>query len=156
VLKKDFMEREVMAWVCGTGYRGTVSVEFPVRNCSVLLAPDSWISNVRYSSWMLWIFTWPVLWFWTKKWEVVDAFFYVRSGDEVLWCGRWAWVVGWMVKRKMKQSQITPENLRWFERQERARLKREGEREMARLRARRERSQAREGTFVGGILNSLS
>jgi len=163
MLNADYMEQEVRAWVRAADYRQTVSVQFPVNNRTVLVAPESWISNVRYSGWrwafyisMLWIFTWPVLWFWTKKWEVVDAFFYVRNGDEVLWCGRWAWVVGRMVKRRMKQSQITPANLRWLERQEKERLKVEGEMEMARLRAQRERRQAREGTFIGGILNSFS
>ncbi|KAL1837171.1 hypothetical protein VTJ49DRAFT_4181 [Mycothermus thermophilus] len=67
--------------VRGTGYRGKVSIKYPVEGEYVHVMNDCRINRWRATGWIrwmfylsfLWIFSWPVLFFSTKRWEVAVA-----------------------------------------------------------------------------------
>lgn len=109
--------------VRSTNYRGDVKITFPVANRQVVLAPNSLVCQMRYgpARWFfyvtfLWLLTWPVLWVWTRRWDVVDARFQTVEGVEGRWVDRWGWVVTRMVRqRRSKRDPLTDDNLRWIE-----------------------------------------
>ena len=58
-------------------YRGHIDISFPIEERAVDIYTEYWINKARISwvRWIfyltfLWIFTWPVLYFITKRWEV--------------------------------------------------------------------------------------
>ncbi|KAL8995608.1 MAG: hypothetical protein Q9169_004682 [Polycauliona sp. 2 TL-2023] len=63
----------------GTNYRGHIAVTYPVCNRATTIVSDHWINRYRHNVYIwwicvilqLWIFTWPLLWFMTKRWEVL-------------------------------------------------------------------------------------
>ena len=64
-----------------TNYRGHINIKFPVEDRATIVMSDHFINRHRcnvYVWWIcvilqLWIFTWPVLWLMTKRWEVLSA-----------------------------------------------------------------------------------
>src|ERR1700712_2530710 len=64
-----------------TNYRGHISITFPIENHYVDLYTSSRINEWRLKKWIcwifyltfLWIFTWPYLFFATKRYAVVNA-----------------------------------------------------------------------------------
>lgn len=90
-LKSFAYERRVAGWdwsevktrllrmVKETNYRGRTTVDFPVRNARVEIYNDCRTNRWRLTKWiemvftftLLFIFTWPWLFFRTKRWETV-------------------------------------------------------------------------------------
>lgn len=92
-LKTFAFERHVSGWdfnliktkitslIRSTNYRGRVEVDFPVQNARCEVWNESRTNRWRLTRWiyllfcftLLFLFTWPYLFFRTKKWEVVSA-----------------------------------------------------------------------------------
>lgn len=61
-----------------TNYRGDISITYPVRSRATVIMSDHWLNRYRHNKYIwwtcvllqLWIFTWPLLWVMTKRWEV--------------------------------------------------------------------------------------
>jgi hypothetical protein len=141
-INEQVLRTHVEAIVRSTNYRGRLDIQFPVMNRSVVLAPDNWVCRIRYGwyRWifyltMLWIVIWPVLWFCTLKWEVVEATFEAKQGEERAWVDRWGWVLGKVVRQRRQggvQSSLKPEHLRWIETHEMDQEQRRQEQRLAR------------------------
>lgn len=64
-----------------TGYRGTINVKFPVTYHKVHVRPDNQITRLRYNKFVrwffyltfLWLFSWPILWFITYRYNLVRS-----------------------------------------------------------------------------------
>ncbi|KAJ4292872.1 hypothetical protein N0V88_005530 [Collariella sp. IMI 366227] len=75
------MKRRLEALVRGTNYRGTVNITFPVKDAHVIIYNDCKANRWRLTAWItwmcyltfMWLFTWPVLFFTTKRFEVAVA-----------------------------------------------------------------------------------
>ncbi|KAF2665562.1 hypothetical protein BT63DRAFT_377806 [Microthyrium microscopicum] len=80
-LDEKFLTERLENLVRATNYKGHLVISFPVENPGVDIFNDHWINRWRNTRWifllfcisMLWIITWPVLFFLTKKYEVVRA-----------------------------------------------------------------------------------
>ncbi|KAF2220981.1 hypothetical protein BDZ85DRAFT_283881 [Elsinoe ampelina] len=93
--------------VRGTGYMGRVHVDFAERQNEVVVFSPGRINALRTMVWVrwlfyltfLWIVSWPVLFFLTKRYEVVDGVYQYRAGgtrygsvavqDEGDWFAQW-------------------------------------------------------------------
>jgi hypothetical protein len=148
---QEMIKTHVERMVRSTNYQGKLDIRFTVENRSVVLSPDNWVCRVRYgwARWLfylsfLWILTWPVLWLFTKRWNVVDAVYQCDANAEREWVDRWGWVITCLVRKRRQQcTPLTPANLRWLECHE--------VEEQQRLEARR----ANRGTGFWGWLRSL-
>ncbi|KAF4627952.1 hypothetical protein G7Y89_g10201 [Cudoniella acicularis] len=77
------LEHLLRSLVKATGYRGNVSVEFPVTHRSVTVYSPGMINRCRMTTWIrwvfyltfLWIFSWPFLFLSTAKYQVVKVVF---------------------------------------------------------------------------------
>lgn len=75
------MKEKLEALVRGTNYRGTVNITFPVKDDYVLIYNECKVNRWRLTPWVvwlcyltfLWLFTWPFLFFRTKRFEVAIA-----------------------------------------------------------------------------------
>ena len=120
---EDVLRFHLEALIRSTNYRGKVRISFPIENRSVVLAPGNFVCRIRYSwaRWIfylsfLWLITWPMLWFFTKRWDVVDAIYDIEPGTERDWVDRWGWVLTRIVRQKRQQSQpLAVPHLRWIE-----------------------------------------
>jgi hypothetical protein len=73
-----------------TSYRGHTHITFPTTHNKITIYSPSRVNSWRFNPWIywpiyvtfLWIFTWPYLFFATKKWEVVTAVFPYRLDPE--------------------------------------------------------------------------
>ncbi|KAK4121924.1 hypothetical protein N657DRAFT_647425 [Parathielavia appendiculata] len=78
---EEKLKQKLEALVRGTNYRGTVDITFPVRDAYVLVYNDCKINRWRVTPWIvwmcyltfLWLITWPLLFFQTKRFEVAVA-----------------------------------------------------------------------------------
>lgn len=69
--------------VASTNYRGHLDVGFPVTLNRVTVYSPCWQNKLRDKTWLrwifyltfLWIFSWPYLWFVTRRWEVLTTQF---------------------------------------------------------------------------------
>ena len=85
-LDKDLLRMRLQALIRSTNYRGHIDVSFPIADKNVdVYSPHpinkwriSWVRFLFYVT-MLWIITWPILFFTTKRWEVY----------KVSWCFSW-------------------------------------------------------------------
>ncbi|EME38818.1 hypothetical protein DOTSEDRAFT_75525 [Dothistroma septosporum NZE10] len=75
-----WIKRELEPLIRSTHYRGHIEITFPVADRNVDIYSPHWINRARLSwvRWMfyltfLWIFTWPILFFMTKRWEVYNV-----------------------------------------------------------------------------------
>ncbi|KAI4225186.1 MAG: hypothetical protein L6R36_004090 [Xanthoria steineri] len=65
----------------GTNYRGNIAITYPVCHRATTIVSDHWINRYRHNKYIwwicvilqLWIFTWPVLWLMTKRWEIFSV-----------------------------------------------------------------------------------
>ena len=65
----------------GTNYRGDIAITYPVCHRATTIVSDHWINRYRHNKYIwwacvilqLWIFTWPLLWLMTKRWEVFSV-----------------------------------------------------------------------------------
>ncbi|KAK4102369.1 hypothetical protein N658DRAFT_468803 [Parathielavia hyrcaniae] len=78
---EEKLKQNLEALVRGTNYRGSVDITFPVRDAHALVYNDCKINRWRLTPWIvwmcyltfMWLITWPVLFFRTKKFEVAIA-----------------------------------------------------------------------------------
>ncbi|KAI6838207.1 hypothetical protein KC340_g4010 [Hortaea werneckii] len=86
-LDQEDLKLRLQTLVRSTGYRGHIDVTFPVHEKHVDIYSPHWINRWRVTWWVrwlffltfLWIITWPILFFMTKRWSVYN----------VDW--RWSW-----------------------------------------------------------------
>lgn len=77
------LEALITSLVGSTNYRGHLKIGFPVTHNRVTVYSPCWQNDYREKTWLrwifyltfLWIFSWPYLWFVTRRWEVVTAVF---------------------------------------------------------------------------------
>lgn len=75
------LEHLLSSLVGSTNYRGHTKISFPVTRNRVTVYSPCWQNKLRDKTWLrwiiyltfLWIFTWPYLWFVTRRWEVLVA-----------------------------------------------------------------------------------
>ncbi|KAK7191239.1 hypothetical protein DPSP01_008311 [Paraphaeosphaeria sporulosa] len=78
---EEYLKQRLEGLIRGTNYRGHISVTFPVENKNVDLYTSNRINQWRVTTWIrwvfyltfLWIFSWPTLFFATKRYAVVKA-----------------------------------------------------------------------------------
>ena len=83
-LETDFLRASIERLVRSTHYHGHVDISFPIEEKNVDIMTDYWVNKARIS-WIRWIFyltflwliTWPILFFTTKRWSVYNV--------------RWSW-----------------------------------------------------------------
>ncbi|KAL8900648.1 MAG: hypothetical protein Q9207_005594 [Kuettlingeria erythrocarpa] len=77
----QLITQEVTEVIRGTNYRGHLSITYPVCSRATVIMSDHWINRYRHNTFIwwacvllqLWIFTWPLLWVMTKRWEVFSV-----------------------------------------------------------------------------------
>lgn len=77
------LENLLSSLVGSTNYRGHTKISFPVTHNRVTVYSPCWQNDLRDKTWLrwiiyltfLWIFTWPYLWFVTRRWEVLISQF---------------------------------------------------------------------------------
>ncbi|KAF2198353.1 hypothetical protein GQ43DRAFT_443425 [Delitschia confertaspora ATCC 74209] len=78
---ETYMKNRLEGLIRSTNYRGKVSITFPIEDRNVDIYTSNRINEWRLKKWIcwifyltfLWIFTWPYLFFATKRWAVVKA-----------------------------------------------------------------------------------
>jgi hypothetical protein len=104
---ETYLKNRIDGMLRSTNYRGHISVTFPVEDRNVDIYTSNAINKWRMKNWLrwvfyltfLWIFSWPYLFFATKRWNVVKAkwaFSSIESGAKVYvtiseeeWFERW-------------------------------------------------------------------
>ncbi|EHK99312.1 hypothetical protein M7I_4829 [Glarea lozoyensis 74030] len=88
------LEHLIRSALLETNYRGHISITFPTSHTSVTVYSPGLINRWRMTTWIrwifylsfLWIFTWPLLFFLTSRYEVVKSVWYYASkppGEEM-------------------------------------------------------------------------
>ncbi|KAL8725264.1 MAG: hypothetical protein Q9166_007466 [cf. Caloplaca sp. 2 TL-2023] len=80
-LQRHIVTSKLTEAIRGTNYKGHIAVTYPVYNRATIIMSDHWINRYRYNTFIwwacvilqLWIFTWPLLWLMTKRWEVFSV-----------------------------------------------------------------------------------
>jgi hypothetical protein len=80
-LDKRYLTDSLKSLIHTTNYRGHTRITFPVENRVVEVYSSNRINSWRMTTWicmlfyisMLWLFTWPYLFFATKRWAVVKV-----------------------------------------------------------------------------------
>ncbi|KAI9786123.1 MAG: hypothetical protein M1839_007533 [Geoglossum umbratile] len=78
------------ALIQSTNYRGNYNISFTTTHSRIQILSPHWVNYCRTKTWvrwlfylsMLWIFTWPVLWFLTRRYEVVTSVWPYALVDE--------------------------------------------------------------------------
>lgn len=78
---QDFLKNRIDGLIRSTNYRGHVNITFPVEDKNVDIYTSNRINEWRLKKWVcwifyltfLWIFTWPYLFFATKRYAIVRA-----------------------------------------------------------------------------------
>jgi hypothetical protein len=128
-LDEDYLSEQLTTLVLNTNYRGHLKITFPIENPSVEVYSNHRINRWRHNTWIyllflitfLWIFSWPVLFFWTKKYSVVkSAWPFSKEGEdgrrvyatmsEKQWYSRWATAIEKAALAK-RQDLLTEEDL---------------------------------------------
>jgi hypothetical protein len=128
-LDEEYLRDHLTSLIRNTNYRGSLKITFPIENPNVEVFSDHRVNRWRQSSWLyflflvtfLWIFAWPVLFFWTKKYSVVkSAWPFSKEGEygrkvyatmsESQWYNRWARAIEKAALAKRKDF-ITEEDL---------------------------------------------
>jgi hypothetical protein len=76
-----YMKNRLEGLIASTNYRGNVSITFPIEDRNLDIYTSNKINQWRLKTWIcwifyltfLWIFTWPYLFFMTKRYSVVKA-----------------------------------------------------------------------------------
>ncbi|MCJ1398158.1 hypothetical protein MMC11_001355 [Xylographa trunciseda] len=107
------------SYILSTNYRGHISIAYTVSPHTTVITTPHPLNRLRHNNFVywaciilqLWIFTWPILWFMTRRWSVVHADWpyqvrgpdrnnptgaprwqYVKESEEH-WCRRWKYTV---------------------------------------------------------------
>lgn len=79
-LDTEYIKRVVEPYVRQTQYRGHIDITFPISEKNVDIYSAHWVNQARigWVRWLfyltfLWIFTWPILFFMTKRWSVYNV-----------------------------------------------------------------------------------
>ncbi|KAL8837180.1 MAG: hypothetical protein Q9170_002642 [Blastenia crenularia] len=80
-IEHHILTQQMTGILRGTNYRGHISITFPVNSRATVIVSDNWINRYRHNKFVwwvcvilqLWIFTWPLLFFMTKRWEVYSV-----------------------------------------------------------------------------------
>ncbi|KAF4465920.1 hypothetical protein FALBO_7234 [Fusarium albosuccineum] len=80
-MNEELFKSRLEGLIRGTNYKGHLAIEFPVADRAVDIYSSSRLNNWRLTTWIcwvfyltfLWIFSWPILFFSTKKYHVVRA-----------------------------------------------------------------------------------
>lgn len=83
-LDTEYLRKRIEGIIRGTNYRGRLSITFPIEDAKIDFYSSSLVNKWRLNKWIrwffyltfLWIFTWPYLFFATKRWDVVRAKWY--------------------------------------------------------------------------------
>ncbi|KAF2271835.1 uncharacterized protein EI97DRAFT_437514 [Westerdykella ornata] len=89
-LDSHYLAKRIEGLIRSTSYRGRVRIEFPVENENVDIYTANRINEWRLKTWVrwlfyltfLWIFSWPYLFFATKRYAVVKANWFFSTLDE--------------------------------------------------------------------------
>jgi hypothetical protein len=112
-----------------TNYRGHLQIIYPTENLGTELYSDNFVNRWRNNTWicllfyvtMLWLFTWPYLFFATKRYAIVKTEWPFSQADEsgrkqyatiseTQWMARWSKVIEKAALEK-RQSVLTEEDL---------------------------------------------
>lgn len=80
-MDEQLFRSRIEGLVRSTNYKGRLAIEFPVADRAVDIYSSNRLNNWRLTTWIrwvfyltfLWIFTWPALFFTTKRYHVVRA-----------------------------------------------------------------------------------
>ncbi|KPM41475.1 hypothetical protein AK830_g5093 [Neonectria ditissima] len=80
-LDEEFIQFRLEGLIRSTNYKGHIDIEFPVADRAVDIYSSSRLNTWRLTGWIcwlfyltfLWIFSWPILFFTTKRYHVVRA-----------------------------------------------------------------------------------
>ncbi|KAJ4223430.1 hypothetical protein NW759_006064 [Fusarium solani] len=80
-MDKEQLRSRLTGLIRSTNYKGKLTIEFPVADRAVDIYSSSRLNTWRLTTWIcwifyltfLWIFAWPVLFFTTKRYQVVRA-----------------------------------------------------------------------------------
>ncbi|KAM0419040.1 hypothetical protein ACHAPT_011979 [Fusarium lateritium] len=80
-LNEDLFQSRLEGLIRSTNYKGKLAIEFPVADRAVDIYSSNRLNTWRLTTWIcwifyltfLWIFSWPVLFFTTKRYHVVRA-----------------------------------------------------------------------------------
>jgi len=133
-LDKKYLEEQLTALVRSTNYRGHVDISFPVEERGVEVYSAHWVNRWRINGFIcflfyitfLWIFTWPFLFFATKRFAVVraewpwarrfdDGTVFYSSISERSWFEHWKFGIEKAVLAK-RQGPLTEEDLQMLAR----------------------------------------
>lgn len=89
-LDQTFLRNRIEGLIRSTNYRGRISVTFPVEDQNIDIYTSNRINKWRLITWVrwifyltfLWIFSWPILYFATKRYAVVKAYWPFSTTDE--------------------------------------------------------------------------
>lgn len=78
---REYLKNRIEGLIAATNYRGNVSITFPIEDRNLDIYTYNKINQWRLKTWVcwifyltfLWIFTWPYLFFMTKRYSVVKA-----------------------------------------------------------------------------------
>jgi len=78
---EEYLKKRIEGLIRSTNYRGRISITFPVENKNIDIYTSNRINEWRLKMWVrwifflsfLWIFSWPYLFFATKRYAVVRA-----------------------------------------------------------------------------------
>lgn len=105
-LNHDRLREHLESMVRRTNYRGHLSVSFPVQNARVEVWNECRTNQWRLTKWiyvvfcvsMLWLFTWPYLFFRTKRFETVSA----------------VWIFSRQIEDTQQRSYVTISEDQWY------------------------------------------
>jgi len=128
-LDTKYLHDTLQSLVHSTNYKGHTRITFPIENRAVEVYSSHKFNKWRMTTWicmlfyisMLWLFTWPYLYFATKKWAVVKVdwpfSFVMENGErcfttisEKQWFAIWGKTVETSVLEK-KKGAVTEEDL---------------------------------------------
>jgi hypothetical protein len=80
-LDQQYLKNRLEGVIAATNYRGNVQISFPMEDSNLDIYTCNTINRWRLKAWIcwlfylsfLWLFTWPVLFFMTKRYAVVRA-----------------------------------------------------------------------------------
>ncbi|KAF2746562.1 hypothetical protein M011DRAFT_445497 [Sporormia fimetaria CBS 119925] len=89
-LNTEYLRARIEGLIRSTQYRGKVDIYFPTEDANIDIYTSTRINQWRQKTWLrwlfylsfLWIFTWPYLYFATKRWAVVRAEWIFSQEDE--------------------------------------------------------------------------
>ncbi|XP_014557031.1 hypothetical protein COCVIDRAFT_15639 [Bipolaris victoriae FI3] len=89
-LEETQLRNRITGLLRSTDYRGNISITFPIEEANIDIYTSNRINTLRLKTWVcwlfylsfLWIFSWPVLFFATRRYAVVRAEWPFSTTDE--------------------------------------------------------------------------